>query len=90
MAVTRRVASYYDLAVQTGILVTSVSRSTPADKAGLKAGDVILKIDNDVVDADNPLNNALWRHKPGDTVKLTINRAGRESTVDVTLVEQAG
>jgi 2-alkenal reductase len=90
MAVTRRVASYYDLAVQTGILITSVSRNTPADKAGLKAGDVILKMDNDVVDAANPLNNALWRHKPGDTVKLTINRAGREITVDVTLVEQAG
>ncbi|MBM3133693.1 MAG: PDZ domain-containing protein [Chloroflexi bacterium] len=90
MAVTRRVASYYDLAVQTGILVTSVSRGTPADQAGLKAGDVILKLDNDVVDAANPLNNALWRHKPGDTVKLTINRAGRELTVEVTLIEQAG
>jgi putative serine protease PepD len=51
---------------------------------------VIIKVDNDVVDADNPLNNALWRHQPGDTVKLTINRAGRESTVDVTLVEQSG
>jgi 2-alkenal reductase len=90
MAVTRRVASYYDLSVQTGILITSVSRGTPADEAGLKAGDVIIKIDNDVVDADNPLNNALWRHQPGDTVKLTINRAGREITVDVTLVEQSG
>jgi 2-alkenal reductase len=90
VAVTRRVASYYDLAVQTGILITSVSRGTPAEKAGLKAGDVILKIDNDVVDADNPLNNILWRHQPGETVKLTINRAGREITVDATLVEQSG
>jgi 2-alkenal reductase len=90
VAVTRRVASYYDLSVQTGILITSVSRGTPAEKAGLKAGDVILKIDNDVVDADNPLNNILWRHQPGETVKLTINRGGREITVDATLVEQSG
>jgi len=49
---------------------------------------VILKINNDVVNADNPLTNILWRHEPGETVKLTINRAGRESVVNVTLVER--
>ena len=88
VAVTPQVASYYDLQVKDGILITGVTRGTPAEKAGLKAGDVIIKIDNDVVNADNPLTNILWRHQPGETVKLTINRAGRETVVNVTLAER--
>jgi S1-C subfamily serine protease len=76
------------LQVKDGILITGVTRGTPAEKAGLKAGDVIIKIDNDVVNADNPLTNILWRHQPGETVKLTINRAGRETVVNVTLAER--
>ncbi len=88
VAVTPQVASYYDLQVKDGILITGVTRGTPAEKAGLKAGDVIIMIDNDVVNADNPLTNILWRHQPGETVKLTINRAGRETAVNVTLAER--
>ena len=88
VAVTPQVASYYDLQVKDGILITGVTRGTPAEKAGLKAGDVIIKIDNDVVNADNPLTNILWRHQPGETVKLTISRAGRETAVNVTLAER--
>jgi 2-alkenal reductase len=88
VAVTPQVASYYDLQVKDGILITGVTRGTPAEKASLKAGDVIIKIDNDVVNADNPLTNILWRHQPGETVKLTINRAGRETVVNVTLAER--
>ena len=69
-------------------ILTTVQRGSPADNAGLKTGDVILKINDDVLNADNPLTNILWRHEPGETVKLTFNRAGRESTVSVTLAER--
>ena len=88
LAITPQVASYYSLSVKDGILITGVSAGTPAERAGLKNGDVILKIGNDVVNADNPLTNVLWRHEPGETVRLTINRAGRETTVNVTLAER--
>jgi len=88
VAITPQVASYYDLQIKDGILITQVSRGTPAEKAGLKTGDVILKIGNAVVNADNPLTNVLWRHKPGETVRLTINRAGQETVVSVTLAER--
>jgi serine protease Do len=79
------VASYYDLPVKSGALVTAVSPNTPASLAGLKAGDIIVKIDGQVVNADTPFVNALMRHKVGDRVTLVVNRGGKELTLDATL-----
>jgi S1-C subfamily serine protease len=84
-SVTASVASYYDLPVKSGALVTAVSPNTPASLAGLKAGDIIVKIDGQVVNADTPFVNALMRHKVGDRVTLVVNRGGKELTLDATL-----
>ncbi|TAM73545.1 MAG: PDZ domain-containing protein [Chloroflexota bacterium] len=62
-----------------------VTADSPADKAGLKENDIITSIDGQRVDADHDLNNLLLRSKPGETVKLTVLRAGQTLTISVTL-----
>ncbi|MFF2849914.1 S1C family serine protease [Streptomyces sp. NPDC058001] len=68
----------------------SVTPNGPADKAGLKPGDVITKLDNTVVDSGPTLIGQIWTHKPGDTVKITYERDGKEHTIDVVLGERKG
>lgn len=57
----------------------------PADKAGIKEGDIITKVDGNDIDAQNSLASLLGQHQPGDKVKLTVNRDGKTQTVEVTL-----
>lgn len=67
-----------------------VTPNGPADKAGLKPGDVITKLDDMVVDSGPTLIGQIWTHKPGDKVKITFERDGKERTVDVTLGQRKG
>ncbi|MEV0255279.1 trypsin-like peptidase domain-containing protein [Streptomyces sp. NPDC050732] len=67
-----------------------ITPNGPADKAGLKPGDVITKLDDTVIDSGPTLIGQIWTHKPGDTVKLTYERDGKEHTVDVTLGQRKG
>ncbi|WAP57046.1 S1C family serine protease [Streptomyces sp. S465] len=62
----------------------------PADKAGLKSGDVITKLDDTVIDSGPTLISEIWTHQPGDKVTLTYKRGGKLSTVDVTLGKRKG
>jgi S1-C subfamily serine protease len=72
-----------------GQVVVVVSPNSPAEQAGLQAGDVITKVDGKQISDQNPLANLLiFSHKPGDTVTLTIERNGTEQTVTVTLGER--
>lgn len=68
----------------------SVTPGGPADKAGLKSGDVITKLDNSVIDSGPTLIGEIWTHQPGDKVKLTYTRGGKTQTVDVTLGQREG
>jgi putative serine protease PepD len=68
----------------------AITPNGPADKAGLKPGDVITKLDDMVIDSGPTLIGQIWTHKPGDTVKITYERDGKEHTVDVTLGQRKG
>ncbi|MYV56986.1 trypsin-like peptidase domain-containing protein [Streptomyces sp. SID3212] len=68
----------------------AVTPDGPAAKAGLKAGDVITKFNDTPIDSGPTLISEIWTHKPGDKVTLTYKRAGKESTVQVTLGERKG
>ncbi|MFJ8931879.1 S1C family serine protease [Streptomyces sp. NPDC102364] len=68
----------------------AVTANGPADKAGLKPGDVITKLDEQPIDSGPTLIGQIWTHKPGDSVKLTYTRDGKEHTADVTLGERKG
>ncbi len=71
--------------VTQGVVLASVQTATPAEKAGLQQYDVITKIDGDDVTTGVELQSALYKHKVGDTVKITYYREDKEHTVDVEL-----
>ncbi|MFD7546369.1 S1C family serine protease [Streptomyces sp. NPDC059578] len=68
----------------------SVIPGGPAAKAGLQSGDVITKLDDTVIDSGPTLIGEIWTHKPGDAVKITYERDGKERTVDLVLGEREG
>ncbi|MEG1732149.1 MAG: trypsin-like peptidase domain-containing protein, partial [Longicatena sp.] len=67
------------------VYIYKVSEGKAADKAGLKAGDQILKIDNEKVTTISNVTNVINTHKPGDSVKLSILRDSETKVVSVTL-----
>ncbi|MEY9874331.1 putative serine protease PepD [Streptacidiphilus sp. MAP12-33] len=69
----------------TGAGVVSVTSGGPADKAGLKAGDVITKLGGTTVDSVQALSEALAADKPGQQVPVTYLRDGATKTANVTL-----
>jgi putative serine protease PepD len=67
-----------------------VEEGGPADKAGLKPGDVITKLDDRVIDSGPTLIGEIWTHKPGDKVTITYERSGKTHTVELTLGSRTG
>ena len=70
-----------------GVLVQDVISGTPAEKAGIKAGDVILAVDGKDVNAANEIQTLIAEHKPGDVVSVKILRDGSKSEKNVVLNE---
>ncbi|MFH8787452.1 S1C family serine protease [Streptomyces roseoverticillatus] len=68
----------------------AVTPGGPADKAGLKPGDVITKLDDTAIDSGPTLISEIWTHKPGDKVTVTYTRDGKQSTAQITLGERKG
>jgi putative serine protease PepD len=68
--------------------VVSVRSGTPASKAGLRAGDVIVSIDGTKVSSADELRSAISAHKPGERVSVTYVRSGKRHTVSVTLASR--
>ncbi|TLQ44934.1 S1C family serine protease [Streptomyces marianii] len=68
----------------------AVTPNGPAAKAGLRPGDVITKFDGKPVDSGPTLISEIWTHKPGDQVRITYERDGREVTATVTLGQREG
>jgi S1-C subfamily serine protease len=72
-----------------GVLVTAALPGTPAAKAGLKSGDLIEKIEGVDLNNGQTLGGAIQPHAPGDTVELTVLRAGSTITVSLTLADRS-
>ena len=71
--------------LKNGIYVDSVTKHSAAATAGIKAGDVIIKVDNKAVSDVASLHSILYNHKVGDRVTLTVNRNGKEINLQVKL-----
>lgn len=80
-------ASSLSLPAARGAIVTSVSNGSPAEKAGLKRGDVITAIDKQPVLDNNSLRNLVASKTPGSTVDVTASRNGRDQIFQVALTE---
>jgi putative serine protease PepD len=67
-----------------GALVQDVTAGSPAAKAGLQAGDLVVALDGQAVTSQDDLISRIRDHKPGDRVTLKVVRNGKEQTVTVT------
>lgn len=91
VTVTAEVAKEAKLSVSHGAYIynsgrgDAIAEGGPADKAGLKAGDVITKVGNIEVGRAGSISTLVGEYKVGDTVQLTYIRDGEEKTTEVTL-----
>jgi len=86
-ALTPEVAASLNISVQEGAYVQDVGTDSPAAAAGIESGDVIVSIGGTQLDADHLLQDVLFQHEPGDTVKVEVYRPSSDQTMtlDVTL-----
>ena len=83
--INREVASHYQLQVDTGVLIANIESDSPADKAGIKHGDIILEFNNQPINNVEDLQNMLKERNPGDKAELTVLRGLRKGRLQVTL-----
>jgi serine protease Do len=82
---TPDLATAFKLNSITGALVGDVNSGSPADKAGLKSGDVIMQLNGQPIEDASQLKLRVAETPPGSRVQLTVNRNGESKTFDVTL-----
>ena len=71
-----------------GALIQNVTPRSPAAKAGLQAGDLVVALDGQAVTSQDDLISRIRDHKPGDRVALKVVRSGKEQTVTATLADR--
>lgn len=80
----------YDLKVREGALVADFAEVSAAISAGMQKGDVITAVEGKQIKSFPQLQEAISRYRPGDKVKLTINRKGATKELTVTLKNNEG
>lgn len=83
--VNSQLAKRYSLPVESGAYVTGVSVGSSAANAGIQEGDIITKLGDTSISSSSDLVLAVRSHSVGDSVQITYNRNGQESTASVTL-----
>lgn len=83
--VSEEIASAMSLGATRGALVGDVERGSPAEKAGLRSGDVVVRVGDTPVERARDLSRTIARHSPGSKVDLTVHRDGKTLTIPITL-----
>ena len=78
-----KIAEELKLSSRNGVYINEVSKSGAADKAGLKAGDILIAIDSMKITNTSSVQEAVSRFSPGDKASVTVIRDGREMVFDV-------
>jgi len=81
------IAFKYSLAVDKGAFVTTITPGSPADKAGIKPGDVITSFDDKEITTADELNQAIYSSRIEQKVKITYWRGNNKNTTYATLTE---
>jgi S1-C subfamily serine protease len=79
-----KISEELKLSSRNGVYISEVSKSSAADEAGIKAGDVITAIDSMPVNSTSAVQEAVSRYSPGDHAVVTVIRDGKEKKFDVT------
>lgn len=85
--VTKDVAESIGLGQPQGALVRSVESGSPAEKAGVEAGDIIVKFDGNTIDRASDLPRMVGNTKPGNKSTMTVFRRGAQRELSVTIAE---
>jgi C-terminal processing protease CtpA/Prc len=86
--ISKQLLEYFE--VEHGVLLEEVVKDSPAEKAGLKAGDVIQKINDKKIEDFSDLRRALNYYDPGDKVKLEYVRKGKKNSATIELGKSEG
>ena len=84
MPIDDKIAEELKLSSRNGVYIGEVSKSGAADKAGIKAGDVLIAIDSTKITNPASVQEAVSRFSPGDNAVVTVLRDGKELKLDVT------
>ena len=76
--------------VPAGLYITEVQSGSPAEDAGIVAGDILMRVDGELVSTMDDLNGLLYAHQVGDELRLVIYRAAGQATITVILTENKG
>ena len=87
LKLTDQLADYFKVKDGEGVLISSVEKDSPAAKAGLKAGDVLVKVGDESVENRAEVRQALCGHKAGDEIAVEVVRAGKKQTLKVQLAK---
>ena len=83
--ITQQVKDQLSLESMEGVYVGEVISGSAADKAGMKAGDVIVQVDGRPINASSQLQEQIGRKNPGDQITILVRRGQRSLTLQVTL-----
>jgi len=79
-----------DLEITEGVYVDSLLSNSAAGNAGIKPGDVVLSIDGEKTTSSPKLQEIIANHRPGDKVKVIVDRKGSQKVFEVTLNNRSG
>ena len=83
--VTSTIQQYYNLSVNKGAVITRVTSGSPANKAGLRAGDVITKINDEDISTASELTSAISSYQIDDQVEIVYYRGNVQKVANATL-----
>lgn len=86
-SVTKEVAESIGLEKAQGVLVRGVEEGSPAEKAGIEAGDIITRFEGKVIDKPADLPRAVGNTKPGSRASITVYRRGKTHELNVMVAE---
>lgn len=89
-SVNSQLADERDLEVNSGAYISAFAEQSSAKEAGLKEGDVVVKIDDKPIRSNTALIEYIGTRRPGDKVNITVNRNGKELTFPVVLKNREG
>lgn len=82
---TQELVTTNNLPVSSGAYVQEVLPESPGSEAGIRPGDIIVRLGDTPISTEAPFINLLKRHRPRDRVTVVVNRGGREIALDVVL-----
>lgn len=87
---TAELRDHYGASKDAGVLVGAVEDGSPADKAGVRVGDIVMTVDGKDVDSAADLRRSLRDKKEGDSVRIEVLRGRNRQTLVASVVEREG